>query len=282
MQQQIHHHHQPLHIPQFEEQQQQQQQQPQQPYLGASLAGDFGSAMATSLVISPVVTVIDRSIIANASGKTPLVQGLKDGFRTLATKPHIFLRQSSFLAVFTVYAGTYATANTVETLCTSSLAINPAFPKFLSSTTVNIALCAWKDKMLTKWYGVGCPKPFPKLSYGLFIVRDSLTVAASFTLPPIISKILQGPEIGASQAFANTVCQLGLPCAVQLISTPIHLFSLDLYNREGVSFGERVRVVKRDYLAASVMRMGRVLPAFGFGQLVNVNVRAGLTGMFSS
>ncbi|KAI9350730.1 hypothetical protein BDR26DRAFT_851404 [Obelidium mucronatum] len=236
----------------------------ERPTIGTALTVDLVSGLATSLAVSPIVTIIDRSIISNASGRMCMAQSLKEGFVTLASKPLTFARQPSFLAVFLVYSGTYVTANSVESLCLNA-PIDPIMPKFIASTAVNISLCVWKDKQLAGWFGTGSPRPFPKISYGLF---------SSFTLPPIISKILQGPEIGASKAFSDTICQLGLPCAVQLISTPIHLFGLDAYNRSGVSFGERVRIVKRDYVTASVARMCRILPAFGIGGVVNTHTRA--------
>ncbi|KAJ3068889.1 hypothetical protein HDU98_008007 [Podochytrium sp. JEL0797] len=168
-----------------------------------------------------------------------MATSLKEGFTMLATKPVLFVRQPAFLAVFLVYSGTYVTANSVESVCLNAK-MDPTMPKFLSSTIVNISLCVWKDRKLAGWFGQGPARPFPRISYGLFTVRDSLTVAAAFTLPPIISKVLQGPEIGASKAFSDTLCQLGLPCAVQLVSTPIHLWGLNIYNRPHASVVERV------------------------------------------
>jgi hypothetical protein len=54
-----------------------------------------------------VVAVIDRSIIANMSGKTPLLVGLREGFGTILTRPWVIIRQPSVMAVFCVYFATY-------------------------------------------------------------------------------------------------------------------------------------------------------------------------------
>jgi hypothetical protein len=36
---------------------------------------------AASFLVSPAITIVDRSVIMNASGAKPLVQGLKDGVK---------------------------------------------------------------------------------------------------------------------------------------------------------------------------------------------------------
>jgi hypothetical protein len=75
---------------------------------------------------------------------------------------------------------------------------------------------------------------------------------------------------------AASVAQFVTPAAVQILSTPLHLLGLDLYNREGVSNGERARRVLRDWLKSSLARMGRIIPAFGVGGVVNTKVRRDL------
>ena len=75
---------------------------------------------------------------------------------------------------------------------------------------------------------------------------------------------------------AASVAQFLSPAAVQLVSTPLHLLGLDLYNRQGVSGGERLTRVVRDWMKSSLARMGRIIPAFGVGGVVNTKVRRGL------
>jgi hypothetical protein len=67
------------------------------------------------------------------------------------------------------------------------------------------------------------------------------------------------------------------PAAVQIFSTPIHLLGLDLFNRQGrVGGWERWSRVKRDWTVSALARMGRIVPAFGIGGVVNANVRKNL------
>ncbi|KAJ3242317.1 hypothetical protein HDU81_005069 [Chytriomyces hyalinus] len=252
----------------------QQRQRSKLTELGLGLSIDIVAALATSAVVAPFVAIIDRSIISNASGRMPLMAGLQDGFRTLATRPALLARQPSVVAVFSVYAITYITANSSETIAVSVNA-DPLLPKFLASSTVNIAACVYKDKLLAHWCSLGPARPFPMGSYGLFGLRDSLTVAASFSLPPYLSNMLQS-NTSMSKTSCDSISQLALPCMVQLISTPIHLLGLDYYNNPSATVVQRAQVVRRDFIPSTLARMGRILPAFGFGGLVNNKTRTTL------
>lgn len=78
------------------------------------------------------------------------------------------------------------------------------------------------------------------------------------------------------------MAQLLAPAGAQVLSTPLHLLGLDLYNRprakvreEGLS---RWRKVARDWGGSCLARMARVVPAFGVGGVVNSAVRRSLMG----
>ncbi len=121
----------------------------------------------------------------------------------------------------------------------------------------------------------------PKASYALFAMRDSLTIFASFNLPPLIA-----PWLPMSEELERSVGRLGVaqflaPAGIQLFSTPLHLWGLDLYNRpagEGTRWRTRVAKVGRDWLGSSLARMGRIVPAFGVGGVVNSGVRSRMMG----
>lgn len=119
----------------------------------------------------------------------------------------------------------------------------------------------------------------PKASYALFALRDSLTIFASFNLPPLIAPWLplMSEEVERSVGRAG-VAQFLAPAGVQLFSTPLHLWGLDLYNRPGAPWRSRVQRVGRDWLGSSLARMGRVVPAFGVGGVVNSGVRGRMMG----
>ena len=121
----------------------------------------------------------------------------------------------------------------------------------------------------------------PRASYALFMIRDSLTVFASFNLPPLIAPSLPMSEEWEKSVSRVSVAQFLAPAGIQLFSTPLHLWGLDLYNRPvggGVSGRARAAKVGRDWLGSSLARMVRIVPAFGVGGVVNSGVRRGMMG----
>lgn len=117
------------------------------------------------------------------------------------------------------------------------------------------------------------------MSYALFAARDSLTVFASFNLPPLVAPYLPlsfGAGVDLEKYVSRaSAAQFLAPAGIQLVSTPLHLLGLDLYNRRGGGVGWRSRVGKvgRDWVGSSFARMARVVPAFGVGGVVNSGVR---------
>lgn len=124
-------------------------------------------------------------------------------------------------------------------------------------------------------------KKIPMASYMLFMLRDSMTIFASFNLPPIIAPLLPISKEVEKQMSRASVAQFLAPAAIQLLSTPLHLWGLDLYNRpmgNGVGWKARVGRVGRDWLGSSFARMARIVPAFGVGGVVNAGVRGRMMG----
>ncbi|KAJ1558816.1 hypothetical protein HK096_003146 [Nowakowskiella sp. JEL0078] len=233
--------------------------------LSIHLSGDWIAAFFTALGITPAVAIIDRAIIANAAGTMTLGVGLRTGCRELV-RPMKFVRQPNVLAVCLVYFGTYGTANSTESIC-HYLNQNASYPKLVSSSAANLGLTIWKDQFLARLYGAnsGINRPFPMSSYGLFAVRDIFTMGASFTLPPIMSKSLQQSFPSLGKNSSDIISQLLLPTSVQLITTPLHLFALDIYNNPKSKINQRMDFIRKETPATTVTRMFRMLPAFGLG-----------------
>ncbi|RVX68576.1 hypothetical protein B0A52_07003 [Exophiala mesophila] len=254
--------------------------------LGSRLVADIISAVSASALIAPIISVIDRSIVEKAATGESFSSCLGRALRPALTRPHAFLTSRPFLLILSLYSGTYATANTVDT-AVSTVSAKPASTvtsgttKFLATSSVNMSLCVYKDSQFARMFGGGgvasspAAAAIPKISYALFALRDSLTIFASFNLPPMIAPQLSNLPpaitnhfsklIGSESKRANTA-QFLAPAAVQFISTPIHLHGLDLYNRQGrLGFHERATRVLRDWG-----------PAFGVGGVVNSNVRRNL------
>lgn len=237
------------------------------------VAIESSAAIISAFTVAPMISIVDKAIVSNASGKEPLIACLMNGCKVLVTNPIYFLKQPSFLFIWGVYSGTYIVANSVEALCERN-SKSSFYPKFIGSSIANVSLSVLKDKAFARMFGVGDPKPFPMTSLGLFAVRDSMTILASFSLPSIIASSLQKSH-NWSESGSYYTAQLGAPVAMQVLSTPLHLYGLDNYNRTGsVSTDERLKFIKKEYIKTTLARMARIFPAFGIGGVVNKKVRA--------
>jgi hypothetical protein len=49
--------------------------------------------IVAGLFVSPLITVVDKGITQNASGAKKLFPSMLESLKSLATKPHIFLRK---------------------------------------------------------------------------------------------------------------------------------------------------------------------------------------------
>jgi hypothetical protein len=62
---------------------------------------------------------------------------------------------------------------------------------------------------------------------------------------------------------------------MQIFSTPLHLYGLDLYNRQekGIPLKNRLEFIQKEYVKTVLARMARIFPAFGVGGVLNKKVR---------
>lgn len=231
------------------------------------------AAILSALSVAPAISIIDKAIVSNASGKEKLVPCIMNGLKMMFKRPVHFLRQPAFLMIWGVYSGTYIAANSMQSICERSER-SPVIPVFIGSSATNATLSILKDKAYTKMFGVGEPRKLPPISYALFATRDSLTILASFTWPKIIGKALEKRfSLGKQTSF--NIAQLTAPCLVQFISSPLHLYALDRYNRpeKKITFSDRFLLIRQEYLKTSLARIARILPAFGIGGIVNKHLR---------
>ncbi|PBP15820.1 sequence orphan [Diplocarpon rosae] len=255
--------------------------------LGLRLGADFASGAGAATMVAPLITIIDKAIMQNASGQASLKSSLVDSLKTVLLRPQTLLFSKPFALICMLYGGTYFTANSLDTI-TSTVHNRPAShvtsgtAKFAASSAANVGLCLVKDATFAKLFGSGGPpRPVPLPSYALFTLRDCLTIFASFNIPPLL-----GPAISQRMnrelektISGQTIAQFAAPAAVQLVSTPMHLLGLDLYNRGSVvTWGDRWQIVKRNWGISAAARICRIVPAFGLGGVVNCNVRRSLMG----
>ena len=224
------------------------------------------------MYLAPFISIVDKAIVSNASGLEPLVPSLINGFKSLFTNPAYFFRQPSFLFIWGVYSGTYIVANSIEAICERSEK-SSFYPKFVGSSMANITLSVLKDKAFARMFGVGDPKPMSIKSMGLFATRDSMTILASFSLPGLISQKYIQPSFNLPKSTADNIAQLITPVSMQILSTPLHLYGLNLYNVPEAQHSDRVQFIQREYVKTTLARMARIFPAFGVGGVVNKYVR---------
>lgn len=250
------------------------------------------------------------AIIEKAAKGIPIRHTLTSCLRAMVTRPSSFFLSTPFLLIYTLYSATYLTANTIDTV-TSTLrnqpfpTVTPGTAKFVTTTAVNMSICVYKDARFAKIFGPSSgPSPapssstspsspiaaaavaavaktaakIPKSSYMLFCLRDSVTIFASFNVPLLIAPSI--PDyIAATPGMKVAMAQFASPALMQFISTPMHLLGLDLYNRQapgGLGWQERLTRIRRDYISSSFARIGKIVPAYGVGGVVNVRLRAAL------
>ncbi|KAM0275712.1 hypothetical protein ACHAQH_007472 [Verticillium albo-atrum] len=257
--------------------------------LGLRLGSDLLAAASAAAMVAPVISIIDRSIMENASGSKTLGDSIKFSFRTLLLRPHALLFSKPAALIFLVYGSTYLTANTLDTVSStvankSATTVTAGTAKFAASSAANIGVCIYKDQVFVRMFGPPgvVPRPVPPASYALFAIRDCITIFASFNVPPLLGPWIN-ERMGAElrrKVDGMTVAQFMAPAAVQAISTPLHLLGLDLYNRPGsgavVPWNERWAAVRKNWAISVAARIGRIIPAFGVGGVVNTKVRRNL------
>jgi hypothetical protein len=246
---------------------------PASPSLGTSLILESACAIVSALSVAPIISIVNKAIVYNTSGLEPLVPCFLNGFKQLFFKPIHFFKQPSFLFIWGVYSGTYIVANCTESLC-EHYQRSSFYPKFFASSFTNVSLSVLKDKAFARMFGVGTPKPLPSLSYLLFATRDSATIFASFTITGPISSHLQSCST-LSPAVCDTLTQLLTPITMQIFSTPLHLYGLDICNRQekGIPLRNRLEFIQKEYVKTVLARMARIFPAFGIGGVLNKKVR---------
>lgn len=222
----------------------------------------------------------------NASGAASLTTSLKRSFKTLLLRPHAIVFSKPAALIFMVYGGTYLTANTLDTASSTVQNRKPSHvtagtSKFAASSAANIGLCIYKDQVFVKLFGPpgATSRPVPPVSYALFTIRDCLTIFASFNVPPLLApRIDEMLKTEWRKHVSGATCaQFVAPAFVQLFSTPLHLLGLDMYNRPGVSgWRERWELVRGAWMPSALARIGRIVPAFGVGGVVNTKVRRNL------
>jgi hypothetical protein len=237
-----------------------------------------------------------------ASSKHPLLSTLKSHIICSFRHPRLFFAAKPFLYVWTLYAATYTTANTVDSIgkafASKADQVLVSSVTFLSTCFVNVPLGVWKDVRFVQLYGrpteaiaisnaslvakaaatVSQRAPpkiakVPRIVGTTFLVRDAITIFGSINLPPMLSPLLSDSYF-ANPAIKMAALQLVVPILSQAVATPVHLLALDFYNKPGkAGAADRASRIKRGLGPTTVMRCSRIIPAFGVGLIVNTRLR---------
>ncbi|KAL3475761.1 hypothetical protein BJX99DRAFT_259018 [Aspergillus californicus] len=187
-----------------------------------------------------------------------------------------------------LYAATYSVTNGTETITQQNHpSISPA-ATFICTFLANVPLGVWKDIKFAQIFGTSSQtdpgrknatlpvpkKTGPAAATATLLVRDAITIFGSFTLAQRCVNVI--PNWLASHPWSKTIfTHMVVPVLSQPVATPLHLLGLDLYNRQyRRPWPDRFAVVWRDLPSATAVRCVRIIPAFGFGCLVNMGLRS--------
>ncbi|KAG0643591.1 hypothetical protein HOY80DRAFT_879904 [Tuber brumale] len=235
-------------------------------FVAERILTDIVSAGTATMLVSPIICLIDRSIIENASGRSSSVlSSAAASLRTLFKTPHRFFFSKPFALIYMTYFGTYLTANSIDTASslrngTDLRTVTAGTEKFphppptylTLAHSMNMGLGLVKDRNFARMFGTAqASGRRALLSFWHPLVRPS---NASHFRGDIITE------------YVITACQM--------LSTPLHLTGLDIYNRQGkATIKSRWEAVKKNWAPSAVARMCRIIPAFGFGGVANAGIR---------
>ncbi|KAF1943152.1 hypothetical protein EJ02DRAFT_401189 [Clathrospora elynae] len=251
------------------------------------LLGDVTAATISATAISPIITAIDRAVVENtASSNRPLLSTLKTHIVCSFRHPRLFFALKPFY-VWTLYAATYTTANSVGSIGKASILdidrVLVSSITFLSTCLVNVPLGVWKDVRLVQVYGKPTAAPSPAFSYiqaprflrivgTTFLFRDAITIFGSINLPPILSSTVPD-SLFSTPVIKMAVMRIFTPVLSQIVATPVHLLGLDLCTNTQSTSRERATQIRRSLWPMTVMRCLRIIPAFGVGLVMNTGLK---------
>lgn len=230
---------------------------------------EITSALFSSTLVSPVMTIIDTSIIKSQIFHFTFKQSIINTTKMYVNGSIKFI--PPFKVMNMVYASTYLTANLTEHICKKN-EIDYKIPTLLATSAVNIASITYKDIYYSKIFQTTY-RPVPLKSFILFASRDTMTILSSFILKTDFANHIE-KKFNIPHNMADLIASFTLPITAQIFSTPLHILSIDLYQNPTLSWKERLLHIKRIYVSVCIGRMFRVVPAFCIGGYINDTLRS--------
>jgi hypothetical protein len=245
----------------------------------ARVPKELGCAFTASLLVSPLVSIIDKAIVQEISCVRSLTSSMFNASKEMVLQPKTFFNGLSFRLTFAVYFGTYAVANLSEAALDYFNEEDEKTRKFYKvgcASIANVSLLAWRDSIFARAFSGGSnankPAKTPARTVGLFAVRDTVTMAATFWAAPKACDYLVD-EHGWDRHKAEITTSLSIPVFAQFLTAPIHIYALDYYNRPNATSAERIVRIKEEMGKVCFARGLRILPAFGIGAYSNNKFR---------
>jgi len=256
------------------------------------VSADAGVALASALCASgtatPFILTIDKAVVQAAAGTMSLSQALAQGTKDLFIRFPQLVRSPALWLVWGVYGATYTAANLIDVVSERMQvsATTHSSAKLVVTTGTNMSASLVKDILFAKMFGkqdvvkeageaakAAAKRSVPPATYGIFLMRDTLTIGAGFTLPPLVAGGLQS-SAGMEPKVADKVAQIATPMGMQLVCTPLHLLALNMYNTPQAPWAQRAQEVWATCPQSTFVRMLRFCCAYGFGGLLNKDLTA--------
>jgi len=239
------------------------------------LPKELGCALTASFLVSPIVSILDKAMVKEIAGVQAFMNEIKHSSIDMIMQPKKFFGGLSFRLTFAVYAGTYAVANCSELLLDAYRVADDKQRKPIKvglSSLANVSLLLWRDSVFARTYSGVAKHSIPVRTLGLFAVRDTATMTATFYVAPKVAKYLT-EEHGVNQELARISCALAVPGVTQIITAPVHIHALDYYAHPVASTAERWNRIAIEFKKIAFARTLRILPAFGLGSYSNNKFR---------
>jgi len=159
-------------------------------------------------------------------------------------------------------------------------------PVLAASTAVNTTTCIAKDRAFARMFGAGPPRAVPGVAYALWLARDVITMACTFTIPLTLGLWIErkskegwlpgGSGAELSAGASRKLAQFAAPVLAQVPTCGLHLLGLDAYNRpagNGVTVADRFALLRAEYLKTFAARSVRGVVPYVLGAMANSELR---------
>lgn len=225
------------------------------------------AGLTSSLIIAPIMTIIDISIIKSQMQKQNLSKSITDNITFYSANRKSFIKPMNIMNV--VYTSTYCTANLTELFCKKN-SIDYKLPTLLATSAVNILTIMYKDSTYSQLLKKQKSSSFPLKSNMLFAIRDMSTIMTCFIWKKDVVNYM---DKYMAHNKSEVIASIFMPSLIQVFSTPLHILAIDIYEHPEHTFQERIKRIPSIYRSVLLGRVLRAVPAFGIGGFINDMLR---------